>query len=517
MESLNEENSHNEVSLDQIDNDINDNEINNRPAKDKSCAERSDSGFSDSSNVSNTQIISNHTSLPQSLPVVEENNNDSALPELDDDVNGKISVNKLKEKLEKMAQAVTTVPETESIRPVRIGRKTVNIVPKDIETTVEWRELHRTVSANFDQPKYVEKSQRVNLARSASLQHKKIIEKEPIMKSDFTNTVKMRKKSLESNILRDKSLQLHSPRVLLETSGKVSKLLQRFNVDDKPVDDSMKAKAIDHIFMEKIPIENAVIECDSTPITAQAITHQQVMIKSDLTKARAPSSPIVSSEKSNGQRAPSKAINRNVERRSVFERLSPTRNPNAKPANKNSSIEKMNSNKKSIKSSNAVTTTTSTKSTAAAVVTSTIVTSNTQKSSATAYAAFNRTSPVRLSGRVKEVTDRLSAPKQIRKPIPVQSNTTIVAATKKISRGQAIANLSESSNDESIETMSIEAAEMTTTTAVMTTLTQQINETTTMTNDKQHHLVSDKTDGDFAIKSKMSENFRKASAFWKAT
>uniref|UniRef100_A0A0K8UDN7 Myosin light chain kinase, smooth muscle n=4 Tax=Bactrocera latifrons TaxID=174628 RepID=A0A0K8UDN7_BACLA len=52
--------------------------------------------------------------------------------------------------------------------------------------------------------------------------------REPIMRSDFTNTIKMRKKSLENNALREKAKQ--QPKPIFEAAGKVSQLKHKFNL-----------------------------------------------------------------------------------------------------------------------------------------------------------------------------------------------------------------------------------------------------------------------------------------------
>ncbi|XP_054090488.1 myosin light chain kinase, smooth muscle isoform X8 [Zeugodacus cucurbitae] len=52
--------------------------------------------------------------------------------------------------------------------------------------------------------------------------------REPIMRSDFTNTIKMRKKSLENNALREKPKAQSKP--IYEAAGKVSQLKNKFNL-----------------------------------------------------------------------------------------------------------------------------------------------------------------------------------------------------------------------------------------------------------------------------------------------
>lgn len=67
-----------------------------------------------------------------------------------------------------------------------------------------------------------------NLSRSFSIDAKTIERRKPIMKSDFTNTVLMRKHSLEMNALKEKSMA--RPKVgVVTSSGVVSMLKQRFS------------------------------------------------------------------------------------------------------------------------------------------------------------------------------------------------------------------------------------------------------------------------------------------------
>lgn len=343
------------------------------------------------------------------------------------------------------------------------------------------------------------------------------------MKSDFTNTIKMRKKSLESNVLRDKQPIHVSPRVLLEKSGKVSKLLQRFSTETSPT-----AAAKD--FTEKMPQENALIECTSMPMTAVAVAQQQVVTKVVVAKATiAGKSSTVSTQ--SVKRSPLQerktrmaivAANPSMDRKSVFERLSPTRlnssltntrsNANAtQSVSSNSNINKKSVKLNTVESSgtNIITTTT------AASTKSAVATAIAQKS--TAYASFNRTSPVRLSGRVKEVTDRLSTPKStIKKPIAIRSATGHTPAANHssalLTTTKSNAKLTSTINESSVATAIVTPTTISSTTQMRQTVTN------TMSIENYQKFVSNKVEGDFAAKSKkMNENFKKASAFWKTT
>lgn len=504
MSSLNEE-EYVEPNEDHTDKAI-------RVPRDNICTERSDSGFSDCSNssgnaASNGNALVAHPLFDKANSISEEKSaadaNHSANNTNLKEMCGKVSVNMLKMKLEKIAE---TQSEPIAKPPPIIARRitngndeiSANPLTNSMSATFEVNALPATVSPVSTE--HQEKPIRTTLGRSTSLQLKKVVDKEPIMKSDFTNTIKMRKKSLESNVLRDKQPMHSSPRALLESSGKVSKLLQRFSNESS----SLPAKD----FTEKMSQENALIECISTPLTAIAVAQQQVVVakSSTVSSMSVKRSPMQERKIRNAV-----VVNPSMDRKSVFKRLSPTR-PNSSPtnprpiANASQSIATSpNHTKKSLKlntveSAGTIATGTSNgKSAVAATIA--------QKS--TAYASFNRTSPVRLSGRVKMVTDRLSTPKttSIKKPITIRPAANPPSQTK--SNGQSTNVACESS-------MSTTA--IVTPTSITSTETMRQMVTNTMSIENYQKFVTNKDDGDFAAKSKrMNENFKKASAFWKTT
>lgn len=528
MSSLNEEEYSPDVSIA----DHPDNAAGIRLSKDNICTERSDSGFSECSNSSgnaalNGLTLAAHPLFDKANSITEEkctaDTNHSTANTSNNTLNemcGKVSVNMLKLKLEKIAEAQTN--DTHS-KPPLIAR-TVNITngneePKPIAM------MKHSKSALFDMatvamsPEEQEIPIRATLARSTSLQLKKVVDKEPIMKSDFTNTIKMRKTSLESNVLREKLPTHSSPRVLLENSGKVSKLLQRFSNESSPTGATVED------LTEKNSQENALIECTSTPLTAIAVAQQQVVTKVVVAKTTVASKSSTVSNQS-VKRSPMQErktrtaiiANSSLNRKCVFDRLSPTRHNSSLTntrytANASQSISKIN--KKSINTVESIGPTTTT-TTAAAATTATakssIVTTIAPKS--TAYASFNRTSPVRLSGRVKEVTDRLSTPKiAIKKPIAIRPTTGATPAN----HSAIITTKSNAKLLSAVNELSTATAIVTPTTITSTTQMRQ-SVTNTMSIENYQKFVSNKVEGDFAAQSKkLNENFKKASAFWKTT
>lgn len=533
-----------EYSIDTPDN-VNNmaNTLKSRLTKDNTCTERSDSGFSDCSNSSgNTAvngIIQNSHSLFDKAYSISEEKIITEIQSKDEnhtnEISGKLSVNMLKMKLEKIADAQRDgKPQAHQahengvklVKKITLNKVYANSndddVPQsipDLDNKRPTLNIHVNTSFPVGESYTVsDKPFRATLIRSASLQHKKVVEKEPIMKSDFTNTVKMRKKSLESNILREKPLP-HSPRVIIESSGKVSKLLQRFSNDNfhsqnqptpitsEPIVETPDAeKNVPFEFNERMSQENAVIECTSTPLTTVAVAQQQVLNKCATKSIK---SSAVSSVKRNNKQEniATKTSANSMDRKSVFNRLSPTKLTNTRNnivSSKSNTIQ-TNTNKKSIKintvdppESPSIETT---------IHKSANITTNHKT---TAYASFNRTSPVRLSGRVKDVTDRLSTPKLIKKPIPIRP--TIVTPSTAVAINNVALTKSTASASATASVTTVSSSTMVTSTSVM-----RQTVTNSMSVDKYQKFVSNKIDGEFTSKSKMNENFKKASAFWKTT
>lgn len=527
-----------EILTDHADNDSGG--VNGLPKK-NTCTERSDSGFSDCSNssgnaatngASHTHTIHNqnsHSLFDKAYSISEEK---SHIAEDWKEIGGKLSVNMLKLKLEKLAEAqndakVRAATTEERVKPVnKLSMDQFDVIYGNDAQPVQQDES--TLTKEFTAvPKYdiheknvsdsnQKKSANRSLVRSASLQHKKVADKEPIMKSDFTNTVKMRKKSLETSANKEKLL--HSPRALFESSGKVSKLLQRFNSDHfnpqnlsiaatnttaEPIVETPDGKNNSPIdFTAALQANNVETEAvDSIPLDmTNAPENQTITTKTVTRMSRASASSVsVSKNKTRAKSDSSPRISPRMERRSVFDRLSPTKFTNA--SNINQSISRTNANKMSIKTNAADAMATRKAGTA---ITSVKSTSPTSALKTSAHSSLHRTSPVRLSGRVKEVTDRLSTPKTIKRPIAIHPTVQTLSGFNNVATASTKSSISSSASMSLITTV--------TSTAVMEqTVTNSISV------DRHQKIISNKIEGDFAAKSKMNENFKKASAFWKAT
>lgn len=589
------------------------------------CSERSDSGFSECSNSSGAGNVSNaihvtatngyasntntntnshsHSLFDKAYSISEEKSGDVSITVPDNsnlkEVIGKVSVNALKSKLEKMAEAQkeasisrrTSVTEKESISP-DAETKTLT-KKKSVNDLLIVNEAPKEEIQEMDEkPKILAKT---TLVRSASLQHKKSpsIDKEPIMKSDFTYTIKMRKKSLECNALKEK--QSPVSRVPLETSGRVSKLMQRFNGetnsnssepsstpstpskiiispfenyqsksiadfdDDKP--DSIKSEDIVEMQSSLANISRTTTFTDMTSITTPSLvpvttivrpifveSSTETMAKTKLSAKNVKTATVSSVKNINDVNHIRKNVS--MECQSVFDRLSQNKltNPNQLSNQQTKAIthsiaNNTKINKKQINIDSVDTT--------YATTGHRTINSPTSVRKTTAYAAFNRTSPVRLSNKVKEVTDRLSTPKAVKKPMVSKTvlakntvTSAIAAASAKsmtVERGRATTTKSSTA---AITTTTAEAVAVVTETTVTTTsmlatavtvnesaatriqqntvispviVKQSVNNSNFTQIDDKQKFSKNKTDGEFTLKSKMNENFKKASAFWKAT
>lgn len=545
-------------------------------SKDKTCTERSDSGFSDCSTSSNgNAILAVHNpanvamvhplfnkinSISEEKSISEQNQSENSLFNVKE-LGGKVSVNLLKMKLEKMADAQQNTSRNFNVTkklvkklstPFTIG-ETTNTAEEVLDEENRSTEMMRT-SYSFDlddvdslgefdnEPRSLPVITQATktLMRSASLHQKRIVEKEPIMKSDFTNTIKMRKKSLESSATREK--QSHPQRILLEPSGKVSKLLRRFDsqnaianglhtdttsasepITQTPIIDDTSAE----ITLDDCnQADDEIIEIFTTK-NARALASGSKKSPTSIVPTVARKSPtkiakhtIVSSGSGSMKRVIATKQSTNtkthitsMEAKVTSRRKSPTKltndasnTPTIRPTPKaiNNQMKHSNPLKKSHNKSTAdagavcIVQRASRNASASTATASTIATTN----KTTAYSSFNRTSPVRLSGRVKEVTDRLSTSKASNKGTsPVRDGSD-----KKSMAKYTKAHEFNPEHNQHILTMKSMSEKI-------VTVTEAIIET------EQHveHTINGKIDGTFTLKSKMNENFRKASAFWKAT
>lgn len=548
-------------------------------SKEKNCTERSDSGFSDCSNSSNgNTILAAHipTNVAMVHPLFDKINSISEEKSMNEpnqcgnssnkvkELGSKVSVNMLKMKLEKMADAQQETSKIFNSNKKMVKRLSTpftvvatNIIEDVLDEEKSCNELMRTsYSFNLDdvdslrefddEPKSLPITQATKtLMRSSSLHQKRIVEKEPIMKSDFTNTIKMRKKSLESNAAREK--QIHPQRILLEPSGKVSKLLRRFDsqnttangfyidttsvtepiVQTPGIDDTIKEmtlsesnKADDEI-IEILGTNNAtelvsVAQKSPTSIAATVARKSPTKIVKTIVSSGSGSMKRVIASK---QSANTKTHITSMEMKVTSQRKSPTKLTNdasntpinrATPKAINNQMKHSNTLKKSHNKSSASTADPgsvsiiqrASRNASATTTTTTTTTSTTATTNkATAYSSFNRTSPVRLSGRVREVTDRLSTTKAI-----VKATSPVRDRSDKKSMGKY--KMVHEFNQEHHQNMAMKSIS-----GKIVTVSEAIIET------EQHieHTINGKIDGTFTLKSKMNENFRKASAFWKAT
>lgn len=333
-------------------------------------AERSDSGLSDCSNGSNQAPLLEPTEVKDVL-----DNASNVLVE-------KISVSKLKGKMERMVAANANSKEI----ALQARNTTSDSAPEGPET-----DRTEKVSSN------AKPSAELIFASSETKKSQAVF-----MKSDFANTVKMRKRSLESNLSRGKISTPHTPLMLCTSQGKVLKLLQHFNSDAEKLGERKNV----HNLVEQFPRESAFIECAITPLPRHAVTHQMIATRSNINKpALIETTPASAASHAKPVQKPiihlptlSQGRRNN---QNVFERLSPTRSTNRKSANPQAEIELL--------TNKFAKTNLFERTGAAAKDESAVATDTAQKT--TANATFNRGTPIRLSGRVKEVTDRLSTPK----------------------------------------------------------------------------------------------------------
>lgn len=397
--------------------------------KDRMCAERSDSGFSDRSTSSNGCIQSANAAnkIANVALIADDALRDIATAKIEEKVHPDTKVNILKKKLtEKMAEAHNDGQSSQNtnkkvinkLAPTYLIESNVHGIDKMDYMSVQHQSINssqpiessRRSSMNEPTDVGVEKPNPM-LIRSASLRQTRIVDREPIMRSDFTNTVKMRKKSLECNALREKLA--YSSRVILEPIGKVSKLLRRFDsrdysatstssnssinsptVESPQIEKDLEELSIDTQFNSQDPQQaDKVFEPISIPLAAQSIKSPKYPPN--------PSKSFTNPNAKHINKSKCELTNMKMSVHSMdLETSLPSRLLIDSPLTTNSRLTHQ---------SNPFTTSKKfRKSTTAETMERPL--SNTHRSGkvhatrTTAYASFNRTSPVRLSGRVKEVT-----------------------------------------------------------------------------------------------------------------
>lgn len=201
--------------------------------KNKTCNERSDSGFSECSNCSEkVPCICSHQSIDKNLVITEEEKY------VEDDEIGqndrKLSLEILQSKLEEIADTqidddqATTDSHSSSIASIHTSSTSRNG-----SDTQETKRSHTACLSEIKISVTSETPTKQNLSRSSSVDiasPTSPVDKGPIMRSDFTNTINMRKQWLEQNAQKEKPV-IPVTRTLIEGSGKVSKLKQRFSCE----------------------------------------------------------------------------------------------------------------------------------------------------------------------------------------------------------------------------------------------------------------------------------------------
>lgn len=558
------------------------NENDAKSSKEKICTERSDSGFSDCSNSSNGNTMHAATNVAMTHPLFDKTNSISEEKSTNEpnqqenstnnirELGSKVSVNMLKMKLEKMAEAQQNTSEAFNTNkrvvkklctPFIIGGPTnINSKEMSYEEKISTEFMSMSYSYDLDdvnslkefddQPKSLPIQQVTkSLMRSPSVHQTRLVEKEPIMKSDFTNTIKMRKKSLETNALREKPV--HPQRLLLEPFGKVSKLLQRFDsqnhlvnglhadctsiaepiVETPGIEDTLKeitvseSNKVDDEILHILGTDNLQKKSPAAAGQKTSIASRNILTKNAKpTTVNSGSGSMKPRAIATKQTTKTKAHVTHMEMKVTPQRKSPTKltatNNNAwnAPINRdtlkaiNNQTKHSTTINKSLNKYSAAKVDAGAGAVSAVQRTSRNITadSNTPAGSATtvatskptAHSSFRRTSPIRLSGRVKEVTSRLFMPKAIAKATsPVRDKKCMCPTTM----AHAAINREHHQNEIAMKSGS----------SKIVTVTEAIIEQHV----EQHveHTINGKIDGTFTMKSKMNENFRKASAFWKAT
>lgn len=512
--------------------------------KEKTCTERNDSGFSDcsinsSANVTNnlpatSNVLSVHPLLSEVNSIIEEkiidrdqNKGSSTIGKKTIDMGANVSVNLLKQKLEKFAEVhendkkiiPKNVSRPPSANPILIEKieveqkrdlsKSKSMPPMEFSKKFE----STGVDLKLEIPNFYQKDHHEQTAVIFPTDlDDRINQNGQIMRSDFTNTVEMRKKSLELSLQREKHST--SPRILLEPLGKVTKLLQRFDAQNasQASSSSSPSPSISTVIIDEVYDENEsqvkrhdfdCDECDDvvfsseekpmTPVTPPAslipksisIVKPKVHVKSTKSIANFESGfknkqfantrqkTITTNTKTNVNAFESKIrytntatveINRIATKSMAIIQTKTNNTKSLKKFQKSQIVAEAAEHHYKQQIATATTTGSrqiSTKNVGIGLPKSTV------------YASFNRTSPVRLSGRVKEVTDRLSTPKGFAKRMTTpNSNATSKKAMQSVEQRESFA----------IET-----------------------------------TIDNKTNCEFTLRSKMNESFRKANAFWKAT
>lgn len=186
------------------------------------CSERSDSGYSECSSCSAScgplqQCQCMTKDIDQTDHVnISENELMPATPELSTSLPHDL----LKMKLEEIAQQAETNIEEAKLELV---------VPKTPELDQNQNELKifEPMTQDYQKIDVVEDDRQETVISPISRETTSPAKTSMIMSSDFTNTIKMRKKSLENSLLKEKPKPMQKPPTL-DKSGKVSMLKNKF-------------------------------------------------------------------------------------------------------------------------------------------------------------------------------------------------------------------------------------------------------------------------------------------------
>lgn len=208
-------------------------------SKNKTCNERSDSGFSECSNCSEKiPCICSHQPIDKNLVITEEKHagDDDEIDGVEGDENDKIATELsheiLQSKLEEIADAHTD-DERETIDTSSIASIHTSSSSRTGSDILETRRSNTACLSGIKISVTSETPTKPNLSRSSSIDvATSPVDKGPIMRSDFTNTIHMRKQWLEQNAHKEKPAVGPVTRTLIEGTGKVSQLKQRFSLEN---------------------------------------------------------------------------------------------------------------------------------------------------------------------------------------------------------------------------------------------------------------------------------------------
>lgn len=195
--------------------------------KNKTCNERSDSGFSECSNCSEKiPCVCTHHIIDKNLIITEEQQDDEI------DGNGTIDIQLADETLQSTDDDQGTTDSTDSTHsssiPTESTSRNGSVTPEEARQpyTLDRNDIRISVTVTSDTPT------KLSLSRSSSVDvATSPIDKGSIMRSDFTNTVNMRKQWLEQSAQKEKPAIGPVTRTLIEGTGKVSMLKQRFSLE----------------------------------------------------------------------------------------------------------------------------------------------------------------------------------------------------------------------------------------------------------------------------------------------